>query len=145
MVRRELLGRPNRHHQRADPARALPALDARPQLEYGLGADESLAKRSDDCLWRDWQPVVTLSPGLHHSPHYRYHGAINQIKELEICWDFGKMTSAAREETARRVLRLWQQTGRCWQAGEYIQSVWERALDADKKGIVIDVSDLPGP
>ena len=55
------------------------------------------------------------------------------------------MTSAAREETARRVLRLWQQTGRCWQAGEYIQSVWERALDADKKGIVIDVSDLPGP
>ena len=28
----------------------------------------------------DWHAVVTLSPGLHHSPHYRFHGAIHQIQ-----------------------------------------------------------------
>ena len=49
----------------------LPALDARPQLEYGLGADESLAKRSDDCLWRQtgnrWSPyrrAYTIRPTI---------------------------------------------------------------------------------
>ena len=93
----------------------------------------------------DWQPVVTLSPGLHYSPHYRFHGAIHQMQELEFSWEFGKMTQAAREKTARQVLRFWQQTGSYGRAAEYIQSVWERAQDAEKKGNVIDVSDLPVP
>ena len=93
----------------------------------------------------DWQPVVTLSPGLHYSPHYRFHGAIHQIQELEFCWESGKMTPAARKETARHVLRLWQQTGNYGRAGEYIQSVWEQAREAEKKGKVIDVGDLSVP
>lgn len=93
----------------------------------------------------DWQPVVTLSPGLHHSPHYRFHGAIHQIRELEISWEFGKMTPEARRETARQVLHLWHQTGDYFQAGKYIQAVWERALEAEKTGKSIDVKDLPEP
>jgi hypothetical protein len=93
----------------------------------------------------DWHPVVTLSPGLHHSPHFRFHGAIHQIRELEICWEFGKMTPAAREETARQVIRLWKQNLDYFRATDYIQAVWERARDADKKGNVIDVVDLPEP
>jgi hypothetical protein len=91
----------------------------------------------------EWHPVVTLSPGLHHSPHYRFHGAINQIRELEICWDFRKMTPAARRKTARNVLRSWQQSGNYFQAGDYIQGVWERSLAAEKSGKSIDVSDVP--
>ncbi len=46
----------------------------------------------------DWHPVVTLSPGLRHSPHYAFHGATDQIRELEFCWECGKMTPAARKE-----------------------------------------------
>jgi hypothetical protein len=91
----------------------------------------------------DWHPVVTLSPGLHHSPHYRFHGAISQIRQLEICWEFGKMTPVARRKTAWHVVRLWQQTGSYFRADDYIQAVWERALDAEKKGEAIDGSDLP--
>jgi hypothetical protein len=93
----------------------------------------------------DWQPVVTLSPGLHHSPHYRFHGAIHQIQELEFSWVFGKMTPAARKESARQVLRLWQQDLSYMRATNYIQAVWERAQDAEKKGKVIDAGDLPVP
>jgi hypothetical protein len=93
----------------------------------------------------DWHPVVTLSPGMHHSPHYRFHSATSQIRELEIGWEFGKMTPAARRETAQNVLRLWRRTGSYSRAGEYIQAVWERALEARKKGEVIDVKDLPSP
>ncbi len=93
----------------------------------------------------DWHPVVTLSPGLHHSPHYRFHGAMGQIRELEICWEFGKMTPAARRETARQVLRQWQQAGDDYPAGKYIQAVWERAQAAEQSGKSIDVKDLPEP
>jgi hypothetical protein len=96
-------------------------------------------------LEEDWQPVVTLSPGLHHSPHYRFHGAMGQIRELEICWEFGKMTPEARGQTARQVLHLWHQTGNYFQAGRYIQAVWERAVEAEKSGKSIDVRDLPVP
>lgn len=32
---------------------------------------------------RDWRRVKTFSPGVRHSPHYRFHGAIQQIKTLE--------------------------------------------------------------
>jgi hypothetical protein len=93
----------------------------------------------------DWQPVVTLSPGLHHSPHHRFHGAIHQIRELEFCWESGKMTPAARKKTAGKVLRLWQQNLNYFQATEYIQAVWERARDAEKTGRAIDAGDLPVP
>lgn len=93
----------------------------------------------------DWHPVVTLSPGLHHSPHYRYHGAIHQIRELEYCWEFGRLTPAARRETARHVLRLWRQAGGDSRAGAYIQSIWERTMDAEKKVETIDVGDSPMP
>jgi hypothetical protein len=96
-------------------------------------------------LEEDWHPVVTLSPGLHHSPHYRFHGPIHQIRELEFSWEVGKMTPAARRETARQVLRLWRQTGSYFPAGEYIQKVWERAREAEKVGKSIDVTDLPAP
>jgi hypothetical protein len=93
----------------------------------------------------DWHAVVTLSPGLHHSPHYVFHGAIHQIRELELCWEFGNMTPEAREETARHLLRLWQQNLNYFQATDYLQAVWERARDAKKNGETIDVSDLPVP
>jgi hypothetical protein len=96
-------------------------------------------------LVEDWHPVVTLSPGLHHSPHYRFHGAAGQIRELEFCWEFGKMTAEAGRQTARQVLHLWREAGDDIQAGHYIQAVWERAVEAEKTGKSIDVNDLPVP
>ena len=80
-----------------------------------------------------------------HSPHYRFHGAIHQIRELEISWEFGKMTPLGRRETARQVRRLWHEAGSYFPAGDYIQRVWERALEAEKTGKSIEVRDLPGP
>jgi hypothetical protein len=53
------------------------------------------------------------------------------------------MSPAARSKTARNVLRLWQQSGNDFQAGDYTQVVWERSLEAEKKGNSIDASDLP--
>jgi hypothetical protein len=91
----------------------------------------------------DWRPVVTTSPGLRHSPHYQFHGAHNQIRTLEICWEWGKMTPTARVETARNVLRLWRETESYSPVEHYLEAVWEKALAAEKRGEAIDVDGLP--
>ena len=88
----------------------------------------------------EWHPVNTLSPGLRHSPHYRYHGAIWQIRELELAWDLAHATAAARRESARQVLRLWREGGSDSQAGRYISALAERG-----HGRALDVADLPDP
>jgi len=108
-------------------------------LTHALSPEDLAGARAD------WHPVVTLSPGMHHSPHYRFHSVTSQIREPEIGWEFGKMTPAARRETARNVLRLWRQTGSYFRAGEYVQAVFERALEAHERGESIDVSGLPVP
>jgi hypothetical protein len=90
----------------------------------------------------DWHPVTTLSPGQHYSPHHRFHGAIFQIRELESCWETGKMTPTARRVMARQVLQLWQENLSDHRAGDYIQAVWAKAGEAEKRGKVMDVDDV---
>lgn len=93
----------------------------------------------------DWHPVVTLSPRLHYSPHYYYHGAMSQIHLLRLGWENGRATPAARRESARRVLRLWQASGGYHRADDYILALLDRAADAERQGRSIDVGDLPPP
>jgi hypothetical protein len=88
-------------------------------------------------------PLRWLSPAcLMRSIAARYRSS---SRRLEFCWEFGKMTPAARAETARHLLRLWQQNLIYFQATDYLQAVWERAREAEKKGNAIDVGDLPVP
>jgi hypothetical protein len=93
----------------------------------------------------DWHPVVTLSPGLRHSPHYRFHGAFSDIRILEFSWECGTMTPEARRASAQQVLRLWQEDGSDLRARRYIQLIWERVQVAEQAGEEIDEGDLPDP
>jgi hypothetical protein len=99
---------------------------------------EDLAGRPED-----WNSVNTLSPRQHYSPHHNFHGAFFQIHMLESCWESGRLTPAARRETARTVLRLWQEGGNYHRAGEYIETVGDKAFEAEKQGKVIELNDLP--
>jgi hypothetical protein len=75
-------------------------------------------------------PLRWLSPAcLMRSIAARYRSS---SRRLELCWEFGKMTPAARTETARHLLRLWQQNLNHFQATNYLQAVWERAREAEK-------------
>ena len=56
----------------------------------------------------EWEPVNTFSPGLHHSPHYRFHGAFGQIRDIEILWEAGKVDESTRRKIASHVLAHWQ-------------------------------------
>jgi hypothetical protein len=91
----------------------------------------------------EWHRVMTLSPRMHHSPHYIFHSAIHQVQNLELAWQMASFTSGARRKSAQRVLQLWQQSGRDDGADAYLQAISELVLTGDGRGRKIDVDELP--
>ena len=86
-----------------------------------------------------WRRAVTHSPGR-HSPHYVFHSAIGQIRELEMLWRLADFAPEARRASAKRVLQLWQEHGHDREAGEYLRAVGKRVLAAEGQ---IGEADLP--
>ncbi|HHY86082.1 MAG TPA: hypothetical protein GYA07_11215 [Verrucomicrobia bacterium] len=93
----------------------------------------------------DWHRVAAFSPGVHHSPHYTFHSALGQMRELEMIWRTGGFTPAARRASARQVLRLWQRHGHDGSAQEYLRALSEIALRSDVASKGTDEEDLPAP
>lgn len=89
----------------------------------------------------EWRSVNTFSPMVHHSPHYRYHGAINQVQMLELFWDNYHFTPQAKRQMARDVLSLWSSGGGYMPANRYLGKL-ESTLSG-REGDLIDVDDLP--
>ena len=58
-----------------------------------------------------WHIANTFSPGVHNSPHYMFHGAVSQIRLLEIAWELGEFSEEARQVSARQLLQRWQKDG----------------------------------
>ena len=91
----------------------------------------------------DWHRVQTFSPGVSHSPHYHFHSATAQIRELEIAWTLAEFTPAARRTSAKRVLQLWQLAGRDNGARDYLRTLGGLArTNAQPR---IEETDLPRP
>jgi hypothetical protein len=72
---------------------------------------------------RLWHTVTRISPGKNYSPHYFYHGAIHQASQLEDIWNTQGLATPARRESARRVLKAWQQDGHYSGVQKYIYSL----------------------
>lgn len=67
-----------------------------------------------------WQPVNTFGPYVRHSPHYIYHSATFQIRELGLIWDYHEFDTARRQSSARALLHEWQTTGSDTSADSYL-------------------------
>ncbi len=91
----------------------------------------------------NWQRVHTLSPNVRNSPHYIFHGAMLQIRELDLIWRAGEFTPAARQSSAKRVLQLWQQSQSDDSVRPYLQALSEIAFRGDSAHKNTDESDLP--
>jgi hypothetical protein len=92
----------------------------------------------------DWRHVNTFSPGMHHSPHYVYHGAINQIETLELVVDAVPFEPEARRKVADSLLTLWQNTGSDFEADDYIEKVAKIVSALHGKGASsVKASDIP--
>ena len=72
-----------------------------------------------------WHPVYTSSPGLPWSPHYRFHGAITDLKAAETVFHMFGLGPVEQREIGSRILRLWQENLRDDAAGKYLNDLME--------------------
>ena len=91
----------------------------------------------------DWRRALTLSPGVRHSPHYIFHSAIVQIQELDMVWQAGGFTPAAKRSSAKRVLALWQEGQSDDAAKPYLRAISDLAFRSDTEQKSTDEEDLP--
>ncbi len=91
----------------------------------------------------EWHHAVTLSPGPGHSPHYIYHSAIAQVRQLELVWSLAEFTPDARRASAKRILQLWQETGGDGGVKPYLWELEDLALADNADRRTIDEKDLP--
>jgi hypothetical protein len=90
-----------------------------------------------------WHPVVTLSPGVHHSPHYAFHGAIAQVRILQMYWELGQFSADAKHASARHLLACWKTSGSYFDAGRALSRLQDSIQPKIDAGQAVVVSDLP--
>ena len=97
----------------------------------------------------DWHLVNTFSPFTHRSPHYVFHGAVAEIREVAAVWDMAPFQPDAKRQIAQTVITLWQRDGSEFCATEYIESLGQLACERATKNIEkttpVTVEDLPQP
>ncbi len=75
-----------------------------------------------------WQRVNTFSPGVRHSPHYRFHSALPQANLMAMVGPLLDVTPQRKKEIAREILTAWQQSGCDSGAGDLLQNLTEEAI-----------------
>ena len=74
-----------------------------------------------------WNHVNSFGPYTRHSPHYIYHSALHQVRQLELIWDMYEIEPAEREASARGLLREWQNAGTDSSADAYLHEIMKTA------------------
>ncbi|NLS95082.1 MAG: hypothetical protein GXX96_23235 [Planctomycetaceae bacterium] len=73
-----------------------------------------------------WHRVNTFSPGIHYSPHYRFHAALHQAKQLDVAFQILDVGPEDRQAVAKEVLRLWQVDGNYSGAERLVHELMEK-------------------
>jgi hypothetical protein len=68
---------------------------------------------------------------------------MSQIRQLELIWQIGNFTPAARRASAKRVLEFWKQAQSDKEARPYLRSLEDLSSEADSAHKSIDERDLP--
>ncbi len=93
----------------------------------------------------DWRRVNTFSPGVGYSPHYLFHGALYQIKILELADSIIPFDPDARLQVADKLRELWQLNGSSFKAGTFAEKVSETAQRLYENGAsVVRATEVPG-
>lgn len=72
-----------------------------------------------------WHRSNTFSPGLRHSPHYRFHSALHQARMMDALAATFHLAPERKKEIAKLILTAWQQSGSDDSADELIDQLWE--------------------
>lgn len=81
-----------------------------------------------------WKPVNTTSPAVSVSPHYRYHGALSQIGEIELICEEFSLSANSRELLAKALIERWRSDGYYHGASTFLISPLVKQFDKYAKG-----------
>ena len=80
-----------------------------------------------------WHMVNRFSPGLHHSPHYRFHGALSQTRQIELLFEMLEPEAQRKKQIVQDLLTLWQTHGSYHEARRYLATLSEEANEVLEK------------
>jgi len=81
-----------------------------------------------------WRRVNTFSPGIHHSPHYRFHAALWLANSFGRIVADSNMPEEKRRELARAVLSSWQRTEETGEVAQMLNNVQATMLNSADGG-----------
>jgi hypothetical protein len=93
----------------------------------------------------DWRPVNRFSPGIRHSPHYGFHGAIHQIRTLSLIWEASEADQSVKAKTALHILALWQNAGSYSLAARYLDGLADLTDKSKKEKLIQSVQRMEMP
>jgi hypothetical protein len=79
-----------------------------------------------------WHRANTFSPGVPHSPHYRFHGALYQAQEVKTLQSLYSLSHSDLYAIAKQILVEWQTDESYFAAGEFITKK-HRELSGSRK------------
>jgi hypothetical protein len=91
-----------------------------------------------------WNPVNTTSPGVSFSPHYQYHGALSQIRELEIICERLSLSPNATRLIAEMLIERWRNDGDYQGASTHLISPLSEQLEKYEYGNPMPDSAVKG-
>jgi hypothetical protein len=72
---------------------------------------------------KEWHTVNQFAPpSFRISPHYRFHGALHQVQEVEILQKVYVLSDSNLTSIARQLLIEWQTNGTYYAAGQFLNS-----------------------
>jgi hypothetical protein len=80
---------------------------------------------------KPWHRVNTFSTGIHHSPHYIFHSAFGQARDLVLILDMHNSSELQRKDAVVGLLAIWQKSGNGSKAGTYLNELQRQLEQGD--------------
>jgi len=81
---------------------------------------------------KDWQTVNQFAPpSFGISPHYRFHGALSQVEEVEILQNVYNLNQSDVASIARHLLIEWQTNGSYFAASRFLN---DKTMELEQQG-----------
>lgn len=94
-----------------------------------------------------WRPVTQFGMFSRVSPHFYFHGALNDVSTLMTTWEYFELPQDIRTQTAMNVLAIWQQSESDDDASQYIDELFASLFDGEiaKEQILATIRTLKMP
>jgi hypothetical protein len=104
---------------------------------------EALAASGAPESGEEWVRVNIFQPGVRHSPHFIYHGAFGNAKQIQTFWELYSFDRQARAKSARQLLRAMREGGSYFAGSDYLDLLKEALGPYPSEGQATSAERIP--